>query len=165
MNRQTSEIGRCFISRWGAQRGYKSTPVLESLIPSLPLRCTSISGKSGNAAGLWGSAQHLKLSGMQMSLERAEPHALYWVGSCSVGACEKEGGLRRECRGSWKTTERFGLGGRLWGVALLPPGARWLHFGKPVVVSPPSCSGCSQCLWLWIWWDNPTGSIRRWCKF
>lgn len=26
----------------------------------------------------------------------------------------------------------------------------------------PSCSGCSQCLWLW--WDNPGGGIRNWCK-
>ena len=164
MNRQTSATGRCFVSRWGVQRGYKSAPVPESLIPSLPLRCTSISGKSGDAAGLWGSAQPSKLSGRRMGLEQAEPRALYWVGACSVGACEQGGGVRRERRGCRKTAERFGLGGRLWGAVLLLPGARWLHFGKPAVVSLPSCSGCSQRLWLWLWWDNPAGGIRSWCK-
>jgi len=106
----------------------------------------------------------LKLSGRWMGFEWAEPRVLYWVGACSAGACEKGGGVRRERRGCRKRAERFGLGGRLWVVALLPSAERSLCFGKPGVVSLPSCSGCSQSLRLWLWGAGPAGGRRSWCK-
>lgn len=59
---------------------------------------------------------------------------------------------------------RSGLGGRLW-VSLVPLGVRCLRFGKPAVLRLPSCSGRFRHLWLWLWWDSPTGAIRSWCKF
>lgn len=64
MNYQISVTGRCFLSRWGAQKGYKSDPIPGSFIPSLLLCCTSISGKSSGAAGLWGWMQHGRQKGL-----------------------------------------------------------------------------------------------------
>lgn len=136
MSRQTYAMGRCFISRPHLQKGYKSAAVPERRIASSSLHCTSTSGKSSDAAGLWTQWGWSLLHGCSRAGRWGEEGV---QGSRRV--------MLKEGREVWSQREVLGH----CFVSFLE---------NPATFPRPVAPAASQHLWRQLQLDNPRGSGR-----